>query len=443
MKVRLEGEKLLADVTRLLGGARLRYRSIEDIHEEEGCGRVADDGSKLRIVLKTPHGDGTRNEVYSLERPHGEFLDFEVSLCDEIAHGASGLWIPFESGGRKLHIRTAVNESAILIGIARFLRAKTRNFWGAATFISLVRDLTFYRYEGKPCTSGFICLQEDPGELKSAFTRKEAKTWHLEEFPGDGIPVDHSFFKSVGSYRYVDGVNKFYVASVKGPSEGGGVVHGTVEIVDRTHYSLAERATYLHLRKLLPPGETFVVLANRNGEVDVISRRYEGCFLRWSRGSWYVINLELIKAVLGENLRASKMVTAVIRAALTLSSLRYGTLILIPDDDTYLPKGKGIDESLLGKALRRQMKGRSIGELVRTGRFINALSSDGMTIVGRDGTVLDTGRIIGNVKVRAGQMGGARTVAAREASRYGVVLKVSADGPVSLFRNGKPVYDTG
>jgi hypothetical protein len=32
-------------------------------------------------------------------------------------------------------------------------------YWGAATFISLAQALTYLRYGGKLCTSGFICLE--------------------------------------------------------------------------------------------------------------------------------------------------------------------------------------------------------------------------------------------------------------------------------------------
>jgi hypothetical protein len=71
------------------------------------------------------------------------------------------------------------------------------------------------------------------------------------------------------------------------------------------------------------------------------------------------------------------------------------------------------------------------------------LSSDGLTVVNRKGELLDTGVFIDTSQVSDLVTGGGRTTAATAASHFGRVLKVSEDGPVDLYRDGRLVYRFG
>jgi DNA integrity scanning protein DisA with diadenylate cyclase activity len=69
---------------------------------------------------------------------------------------------------------------------------------------------------------------------------------------------------------------------------------------------------------------------------------------------------------------------------------------------------------------------------------MGVLGSDGLTVVNREGVITSTGQIIDlQLEQSSGTSGGGRTQAALAASRYGVVVKVSQDGPVSLFSAGR------
>jgi DNA integrity scanning protein DisA with diadenylate cyclase activity len=200
-------------------------------------------------------------------------------------------------------------------------------------------------------------------------------------------------------------------------------------------------ASYGHLKALLKPSDSFIVVANRNSEVDIVTIGNVGHILRWTRGRWRAVNLALLTETV-EQAANSRVAKAVVRAALTLSYLRYGTLILVPNDARDLPDGGSIDRSRMGKALRRQIRAQTISELMDSGQFVSALSSDGLTAVAANGRILDTGRILSDVRLGRGRVGGARTAAARAASKKGLVIKVSADGPITLFRDGKELYET-
>jgi hypothetical protein len=66
-----------------------------------------------------------------------------------------------------------------------------------------------------------------------------------------------------------------------------------------------------------------------------------------------------------------------------------------------------------------------------------------MTVINRKGELLDTGVIIDTSRVSDLVTGGGRTTAATAASHFGPVVKVSEDGPVELYRDGRSVYRFG
>lgn len=75
-------------------------------------------------------------------------------------------------------------------------------------------------------------------------------------------------------------------------------------------------------------------------------------------------------------------------------------------------------------------------ELIKSNRILGLLSSDGLTVFNKNGDVIDCGSIIdlsgGNGQVT----GGGRTQAASIASNYGISIKISEDGPISVFEKG-------
>ena len=68
--------------------------------------------------------------------------------------------------------------------------------------------------------------------------------------------------------------------------------------------------------------------------------------------------------------------------------------------------------------------------------LINAMTVDGATVLTLDGRVRDYGLVI-NTQKHKSDSEGARTRASEFASKKGVVIKVSEDGPVSLFAGGR------
>ncbi len=119
--------------------------------------------------------------------------------------------------------------------------------------------------------------------------------------------------------------------------------------------------------------------------------------------------------------------------------MHVGTVILIPDDLKNLPRVAGhIDSSRLAVALIAAFSGRTLPELVADNSIIGLFGSDGLTVIGKNGVVISSGMIIDLQAEQPNEaLGGGRTQAALAASRHGTVIKVSQDGPVSLFGGGR------
>ena len=106
-----------------------------------------------------------------------------------------------------------------------------------------------------------------------------------------------------------------------------------------------------------------------------------------------------------------------------------------------------IDDNKLVKTacLRECINGRKFHELNRKFRQ-EIVGVDGATIIDYDGTIIATGAI---VKIEAGSSGGGRLAATKTLAKYGVAIKVSADGVMQAFikdrrtNNIKPIFSVG
>jgi hypothetical protein len=88
------------------------------------------------------------------------------------------------------------------------------------------------------------------------------------------------------------------------------------------------------------------------------------------------------------------------------------------------------------KLLARAINNRAFQNLDRRFRQ-ELLSMDGATVLTRTGRVLTAGAI---VKVPSGSTGGGRRAAALQLSRLGLAIKISADGPITGFRNRTIIF---
>ncbi len=80
---------------------------------------------------------------------------------------------------------------------------------------------------------------------------------------------------------------------------------------------------------------------------------------------------------------------------------------------------------------------------MRGGLLLRILSADGMTVFSTKGRLMETGFIFDTSHAREVVTGGGRTTAASAASFFGKVVKVSQDGPIELYQDGRQLYRFG
>jgi hypothetical protein len=132
-----------------------------------------------------------------------------------------------------------------------------------------------------------------------------------------------------------------------------------------------------------------------------------------------------------------KEASHLVRLLFALSSARLGSAILIAHDPANLPPiVKAIDHSLLGAELVRSLGTLKLDQQHAASTLFGILSSDGLTTFSKDGTLLAAGQIIA-LDPNQTAKGGGRSQAVAAASSFGLALKVSEDGPISLFKNGE------
>ena len=170
-----------------------------------------------------------------------------------------------------------------------------------------------------------------------------------------------------------------------------------------------------------------------------------GRLLVWRKGAWGVYDPDIFRDFFAGKLD-KRSVDSLVGSIYALSKSRHGTVVLIADDgadlDT-LRKGSVGGHGSLSRALVEHVRGSKLGVLKRSGELSRILSSDGLTVINRKGELLDTGVIVDTSQVKGLVSGGGRTTAASAASHFGLVVKVSEDGPVELYRAGKRVYRFG
>ena len=232
--------------------------------------------------------------------------------------------------------------------------------------------------------------------------------------------------------RYVDGWSSFYLV------DNLQRVQGVVASAMWNQVSEVERASHAHVRSLLASEgvRQWAAFIGRNRDVNIVFP--DESFFRWRQAHWHLIDKPVLRQILHRFGVVSEECDALVETVLGLSGLRLGGAILVPSVDQVVPRSvSSIDQSHLGGALVEMVRGRQFSDLVRDGSALGLISSDGLTVVSKSGVVLNSGQIIALHSGGDDSIGGGRTQAARSASFFGLSIKISEDGPITFYREGK------
>jgi hypothetical protein len=370
--------------------------------------------------------------ILKLSRPHFPLTKAELKFLGFFSHAIRPLLVSEDRHKLKVSSRIVSRYSFEHLLVTQYLRRwhSANTFWTPALILSELQQLSSERYEGNPATSGFLFSTQIEVLLKKI----DRSRFRIDEFP-QKVELTERFFGKPASYRYVNGRNAFYLV------DNHRMISGVVRCIAPQSFSRLDRAVHNHLEPLIGLGVSrcWVGYVGDNADVNLVLPG--GRHLRWQKLHWHFVDHGLLADVLGPYCSDKQAVDSLVKSLFTLSELRVGTVILLPSSDGDLPAIAGrIDDSALGAALASTFIGKPVTQLAGDGSILGLLSSDGLTTISSSGKVLGAGQIIDlSASGIKSISGGGRTQAALAASSKGLVLKVSEDGPISIFRNSSEI----
>ena len=183
---------------------------------------------------------------------------------------------------------------------------------------------------------------------------------------------------------------------------------------------------FRHLEHILT-GRDLVLAATANEEVFFL--RHDSV-LKWARHRWYRVSGPPLEEQLAPHL-TTDAAAVVAQLVVELSGRRVGSLIAIATDVKHLLR-------LGSKGLAYQFGNGPMFTVDQVSRdtLMRLAAVDGCIIVDRKGLVWNAGVIINLPASHVTTAEGARAAAAEFASTFGLAIKVSHDGPISIYENG-------
>lgn len=334
--------------------------------------------------------------------------------------------------------------------ISKFLRGSdSATIDTINNILLLIEELTNKKYEMEKCTSGIIYTSQINDTIKALKSQKDYNFIKFDE----PIFFDNSFYNKPVSYRYIDGKNSFYLV------DNSSRIYGIIKIQNPYQYSLIERLSGNHISKLIDsfPGRSWIAYNGINDDVCIYKRGNFSFSLH--NNKWYYFDYENFELILQKYDINSSIVPIIIEICVSLSKLHKGSLILFPYSDNILPKITGyIDETIIASSIKKIFKKMKFDELFDSNILLNLLSSDGLSIFSKSGFFIDAGLIIDlssklentintslddfidNQQSIKKIYGGGRTQSALVTSQYGLCIKISEDGPISIFYKKHCIY---
>lgn len=409
----------------LLGGADVDLASGE-IAQKEGEGQLR----HSFLIEGRPY-------TFSASRPGLAFTKTETQFCQELLTAFSGLYSGFKLEGYAAHFRTALLASIMDISVARFLRGdRNKGFWPIQQLIQLLKHLSYQRYEGKPATTGFLVHRTTEPALKKMLKSRHHSLITLQ--PHQNVTPD--FLANPLTYRFIDGNNLFFVTTIQ--MQVVGLLRTAAASTQTDIERLTQREIFSLVRR--SGSGAFAITVNEVSEIEVLISPAKLLIRR--KGAWAIFDPDIFRSFLADCMD-QEAIDDLLWTLYAVSKQRHGTVILIHAGTarhlTVLKKGSVGGDDPIGRLLISQVKGQTIAELKQSGILLRILSSDGMTVLDKGGKLLETGFIIDTSHAREMVIGGGRTTAAIAASFFGKVIKVSQDGPIELYQDGRMIYCFG
>ena len=418
-------DALRGNISAFLGGA--------EVDLTPGEGKIETSEETIRETISIEE----RPYHFTAYRAMLPFTRTEEDFCRELLTAFSALYSGFQQEGYTAHFRTALLASIMDITVARSLRGDhSKGFWPIQQLIQLLKNLSYQRYEGAPATTGVIVYRTTPTALRKLLRERQHTLIPVQPYEN----ISPIFFDNPLTYRFVDGTNLFFVANIQ--MQVTGVMRTSPALVRTDVERLTQREIFSIVRRA---GKgAFAVTVNDSSEIEILISPARLLVRR--KGIWAIFDPDIFRSFLAGSINM-EAIDELIWTVYALSKERHGTVILIyalgKRKLAALKKGSVGGDDRVGRLLIGRVKGRAIGDLKQAGILLRILSADGMTVFNTNGKLMETGFIIDTSHAREVVTGGGRTTAASAASCFGKVIKVSQDGPIELYQDGRSVYRFG
>lgn len=426
-------------------------RHFFPLHRLETIGPANDETPTLRFVSQTDGSVelGWCGQRYGFRAPEGAITENEMRLLGAIGDVLAARYRSiFREGpaANMLHLFRGLPEDRF---VSAFLdHAPYLDHSGIpegadviADAIEVLRESSLLTYENRRISTGALLMgaQADP--------------YHPHpDPPAEAISYNRELVGIKSFHRLCDGIKTVFLVSHQGLLLDLIDIHEWNRFSERCALAAPTSVLYhCHSVATIDAGHLCLVLTP-NGEIKVFAEGVQA--FNFLGGRWRLTDTAQKYHRFDKAVGDPALAERIFRAALNLAENRRGGLFVILDDPrsaAALVAEADRLEAAPSPAPEPPYKKDHVNYLLRHKRVLelepavleSVARMDGGIVLDRDGNLLAFGAILRNEPCGLTQAvaEGGRTTAAMSASRFGNVLKVSEDGLVTYYRDGKAAWE--
>jgi hypothetical protein len=309
--------------------------------------------------------------------------------------------------------------------------------------IEVLRTSSLSTYENRRISTGALLFGKDPDPCHEPPVR-----------PSGALRYSPALTSIRSFYRLCDGLQTLALVDENGFLAEIVDVEQWAQPLSDTRLAVPSPTRYqTHSRATLCGGHVCMLLTP-NGEMKIFANGVQVFLFR--DGRWRLIDAERKYGLWTGAIGSVELAERLFGAALNLAEDRRGGLLVVLDDPSTARKLVSRNDLLspLPDHGEHPVAGSKdqLHYLLDQKRVLDVPSAvletvariDGGIVLDRDSNLLAFGAILRHpdlADLHPDNIEGGRTTAAISASRFGCVLKISEDGMISFFRNGKCIWD--
>ncbi len=333
----------------------------------------------------------------------------------------------------------ALRITQFLRAISRFTHFKSLS---VSKWIQTMESSMFLTYEGRQVEHIILLsysFEQTEKKLKNSFVKLKKR-----------LTIEQALLEEKWIRAVVDGRRVALLATKK----SRGTINGFISLPDikskKVNKGYAPHESLEDLQAVLEKNDMAFIAASTG---DILILLGTGIVFNKTQGKWRYLNYNHFHQLLMEFVD-EKVTNSIISSVLNLAFERKGALFVIIKSKQNLKCiiSDYAKECQANQFLRKSLKGMNITNHSEKQIITSSSSIDGALVLDNSGNVLDVACMIG--KANEDQMKklglenpnifpGARTTAAWNASLFGIAIKISADGQIVVFSEGKTVWEIG